>query len=107
MKTGKKKNRKINVINLVEKLKKKIKNIIERNFNSKNKFWQFVKPFLTNKRVFGTDFISIKKDNQFVNNEIELVEIFNYHYINIVGNMTGSLQILASFMIYKKITFTV
>ena len=57
--------------------------------NSNNKFWQSVKPFLTNKRIFGTDFISIKKDNQFIDNEIELVEMFNSHYINIVENMTG------------------
>ena len=65
------------------------KNITKSNFNSNNKFWQFVKPFLTNKGVFGTDFISIKKDNQFIDNEIELVEMFNSHYINIVENMTG------------------
>ena len=45
-------------------------NITESNLSSNNKFWQFVKPFLTNKGVFGTDFISIKKDNQFINNEI-------------------------------------
>ena len=56
--------------------------------NNNNKFWQFVKPFLTNKGVFGTDFISIKKDNQFIDNEIELVEMFNSHHIKIVENMT-------------------
>ena len=65
------------------------KNITESNLNSKSKFWQFVKPFLTNKGVFGTDFILIKKDYQFIHNGIELVEIFNSHYINIVENMTG------------------
>ena len=42
-----------------------------------------------NKGVFGTNFIS-KKDNQFINNEIKLVEMFNSHYINIVENMTGT-----------------
>ena len=41
------------------------------------------------KGVFGTDFISIKKDNQFIAKEIELSETFNSHYINIVENMTG------------------
>ena len=35
------------------------KNITESNLNSN----KFVKPFLMNKGVFGTDFISIKKDN--------------------------------------------
>ena len=65
------------------------KNITESNLSSNNKLWQFVKHFLTNKVVFGTDFISIKKDNQFIDNEIKLVEMFNSHYINIVENMTG------------------
>ena len=65
------------------------RNITESNLNSNNTFWQFVKPFLTNKGVFGTDFISVKKDNKFIDNEIELVEMFNSHYINIAENMTG------------------
>ena len=46
-------------------------------------------PFLANKGVFGTNFISIKKDNQFFDDEIEIVEMFNFHYINIAENMTG------------------
>ena len=46
-------------------------------------------PFLANKGVFGTNFISIKKDNQFFDDEIEIVEMFNSHYINIAENMTG------------------
>ena len=54
--------------------------------NSNKKFWQFVKLFLTNK---GADFISIKKDYEFIDNEIELVEMFNFHYINVVDNMRG------------------
>ena len=42
-----------------------------------------------NKGVFGTYCISINKEIQFINNEIELVEMFNSYYINIVENMTG------------------
>ena len=30
-----------------------------------------------------------KKDNQFINKEVKLPEMFNSHYINIVENMTG------------------
>ena len=43
----------------------------------------------TKKGPFGTDFISIKKDNQVIDNEIELVEMFNSYYINVVENMAG------------------
>ena len=59
--------------------------------------------------------MSIKKDNQFIDNEKELVEIFNSHEINFV-NMTGILPgplndlvplILVPIMICKKITFIV
>ena len=57
--------------------------------NSNNKFWQFIITFLTNEGVFGTDSISIKKGIQFIDNEIELVEMLNSHYINIVESMTG------------------
>ena len=47
------------------------------------------KPFLMNKGVFGTDCISVNKEIKFINNEIELVEMFNSYYIKIVENMTG------------------
>ena len=40
-------------------------------------------------KTLVTDFISMEKDNQFIDNEIELVEIFNSHYTNIVENLTG------------------
>ena len=42
-----------------------------------------------NKGVFGTDCISVNKKIKFINNEIELVEMFNSYYIKIVENMTG------------------
>ena len=42
-----------------------------------------------NKGVFGTDCISVNKEIKFINNEIELVEMFNSYYIKIVENMTG------------------
>ena len=88
-KTGKK-NQKNECNKLCRETKKDhFKNITESNLNSNNKFWQFVKRFLTSKEVFGTDFISIKKDNRFIDNELELVEMFNSHRINTLANMTG------------------
>ena len=65
------------------------KKITEKDLNGNKKFWQFVKPFLTNKGILGSDYISIKKENNFIENEEELVEMFNSHYINIVENLTG------------------
>ena len=65
------------------------KNITENDLNGNKKFWNFVKPFLTNKGIVGSDFISIKKDVRFIDNVKELVEMFNSHYVNIVENITG------------------
>ena len=88
LKTWRKKKQKNKCNKLYRKAKNDhLKNITRSKFNSNNNFWRFVKPFLTNKGVFGTDFI--KKDNQFIYNEIELVEIFISHYMNFVENMIG------------------
>ena len=60
------------------------KQITNKGISSNKQFWNFVKPYLTNKGIFGADFISIKKEDQFIENEKELVEMFNTHYINVV-----------------------
>ena len=49
-----------------------------------------VKPFLTNKGSFSNDFITIKDENgNFIDDERELVEMFNNHCINIVEKTSG------------------
>ena len=48
--------------------------------------------------------MSIRKDNQCVDNEIELVEMFNSHYINTVENMAGMPPDISSLNICKKMT---
>ena len=52
------------------------KNITENDLNGNKEFWNFVKSFLTNKGTIASDFTSIKKGNQFIDNEGELVEMF-------------------------------
>lgn len=72
------------------KVKKKFfQESTKEGVNSNKKFWDLVKPFLTNKGNVSNDFISIKKGETFVENEKELVEMFNNHYINIVENISG------------------
>ena len=56
---------------------------------SNKKFWSTVKPFLTNKGGISNDFISVEKDGDLINNEKEIVELFNQNYINIVENSSG------------------
>ena len=76
---------------LCKKAKKSyLKNCTEEGISSSKKFWSFIKPFLTNKGAISNDFISIKEGEKFIDNENDLVEMFNTHYINIVEKTSGS-----------------
>ena len=56
----------------------------EKVISSSKQFWNFVKPFLTNKGCMSNDFICVRNGDAFIDKENELVEMFNIHYINIV-----------------------
>ena len=45
--------------------------------------------FLTNKGNFSNDYITIEKDGELINNEKELVELFDESYVNIVEISSG------------------
>ena len=63
--------------------KKYLRRSREKGISSSNLFWNFVKPFLTNKGCTSNDFISIKNGDAFIEKESKLVEKFNSHFINI------------------------
>ena len=52
-------------------------------------FWNLVKPFLTNKGGLSESDYLLVKDDRIITNGNELVEAFNYHYINIVEKSSG------------------
>ena len=52
-------------------------------------FWKTVKPFLTRKGNFSSDFIRIEIKGDLVSDEKQIVELFNENYINIVGKSSG------------------
>ena len=60
--------------------------------STNKKFWNLIKPFLTNKGTFANDLITIKKGDSFIKDENEVVNMFNEHYINIVEKTSGSPQ---------------
>ena len=76
---------------LCKKTKKQFfKNSCKKGTTTNKEFWNLVKPFLTNKGSFSNDFITIKDENgNFIDDERELVEMFNNHYINIVEKTSG------------------
>ena len=56
---------------------------------SSKTFWRTVKPFLFNNGCTTKYFINIENDGNLTNNEQELVELFNNHFINIVEKSSG------------------
>ena len=68
---------------------KYLKRSTKKSISSRKQFWNFVKPFLTNKSCMGNDFISIKNRDAFIDKESKIVETFNSHCINIAQKMSG------------------
>ena len=68
---------------------KYLKRSTEKGISSSKQFWNFVKPFLTNKGSMSNDFISMKNGDAFIDKESKLVEMFNSHYTNIVAKTSG------------------
>ena len=63
--------------------------VTKSGFANGKKFWNAVKPFLTNKGFLTDDNISIKVNDDLVTDKTKLANLFNLHYINIVKNTSG------------------
>ena len=64
--------------------------VTKSGFANNKKFWNAVKPFLTNKDLLTNDNISIKVNDDLVTDKTKLANLFNLHYINIVENTSGA-----------------
>ena len=47
-------------------------------------FWNFIKPFLTNKVFSKNNDITLKNKKEIIIDEKKLADLFNSHYMNIV-----------------------
>ena len=65
------------------------KNATKDGIMTNKKFWNVLKPFLTNKGSFSEDQLSIEINNHLVTDEKTLADTFNEHYINIVEKSSG------------------
>ena len=52
-------------------------------------FWNSISPSLTNKNVRNDDVITLKEKRRLINDELEVAETLNSHYINIVETTCG------------------
>ena len=63
--------------------------ITEKGITTNNEFWNFIKPFLTNKGFPKNNDITLKNKNEIITYEKKLADLFNSHYINIVEISSG------------------
>ena len=54
-------------------------------------FWNSISPSLTNKNVRNDDVITLQEKRRLINDELEVAETLNSHYINIVETNCGQL----------------
>ena len=63
--------------------------VSKQGFANNKAFWNTVKRFLTNKCFLVNENIAIRNSDKIVTYKIELVELFDSHYISIVEKRSG------------------
>ena len=58
--------------------------ISEKGIETNKSFWNFIKPFMTNKGMIANKDITLIDGKNVITDEYEIWQIFNKHYINIV-----------------------
>ena len=67
-----------------ECIKSYFQNVTKKGLVTNKSFWNFIKPFLTNKSCHTQNDIILIDNGKVIVEESDLVETFNNHYINIV-----------------------
>ena len=68
---------------------KHLAKITEKGITTSKEFWNFIKPFLTNKGFSKNNDITLKNKKEIIADEKKLANLFNNHYINIVEISSG------------------
>ena len=53
------------------------------------KFWDTVKPFLTDKGTHHNQALLLKENDQILRDERKVTEVLNKHFVNIVETVSG------------------
>ena len=64
--------------------------VSEKGIETNKSFWNFVKPFLTNKRIVASNDITLIEGKNVITDEYEISQTFNKYYINIVEKGCGN-----------------
>ena len=71
-------------------IKRYMNKISEKGIETNKSFWNFIKPFTTNKGMIANKDITLIDGKNVITDEYELSQIFNKHYINIVEKSCGN-----------------
>ena len=71
-------------------IKRYMDKVSEKGIETNKSFWNFVKPFLTNKRIVASNDITLIEGKNVITDEYEISQTFNKHYINIVEKSCGN-----------------
>ena len=64
--------------------------VSEKDIETNKSFWNFVKPFMTNKVMVASNYITLIEGKNVITQEYEISQTFNKHYINIVEESWGN-----------------
>ena len=63
--------------------------ISEKGIETNKSFWNFIKPFMTNKGMIASNDITLIEGKNVITDEYEISRTFNKHYIDIVEKSCG------------------
>ena len=71
-------------------IKRYMDKVSEKGMETNKSFWNFIKPFMTNKGMVASNDITLIEGKNVIKNEYEISQTLNKHYINIVEKSGGN-----------------
>ena len=71
-------------------IKRYMDKISEKGIQTNKSFWNFIKPFMTNKGMIASNNITLIEGKNVITDEYEISQTFNKHYINIAEKSCGN-----------------
>ena len=72
------------------RVKRYMDKVSKKRIETNKSFWNFIKPFMTNKGMVASSDITLIEGKNVITDEYEISQTFNKHYINIVEKSCGN-----------------
>ena len=73
----------------MKSIKRYMDKISEKGIQTNKSFWNFIKPFMTNKGMIASNNITLIEGKNVITDEYKISQTFNKHYIIIVKKSCG------------------